>query len=214
LRLNLRGADRSGQGIYHAGLCSDVLAALRSPAISAYARRFVIGFSMGGHVALRAVAEQPGAVDGLVTICAPLDLAASCRHIDHPYRSLYRWHVLNGLKEIYSAYAARHSQAVDPRITGCRRLYDWDERVVAPHFGFAGADDYYARMSARPLLPTISCRTLVIAAQRDPMVPEHVLRPHLRHVSSAVTVSWVEGGHVGFPPREKIWSRILRWLQT
>jgi predicted alpha/beta-fold hydrolase len=215
LRLHLRGADRLGHGVYHAGLTADILTALASPELCAYARRFVVGFSMGGHVSLRALHEQATAADALVSICAPLDLSASADHIDHPLRTVYRSHVLSGLKEIYCAYARKRGlEREAARAKKIRRLRDWDEHVIAPHFGFAGAADYYEKVSAGPILPELACKTLVIASDRDPMVPRSILEPHLAKRSEAVAVLWERGGHVGFAAGSSLWQRILDWLEN
>jgi predicted alpha/beta-fold hydrolase len=56
LRLNLRGADRNGSDFYHAGLTADLRATVAGlPA--RYERVFLLGYSMGGHLALRYAAE-------------------------------------------------------------------------------------------------------------------------------------------------------------
>ncbi|HYH47351.1 MAG TPA: alpha/beta fold hydrolase, partial [Thermoanaerobaculia bacterium] len=57
LRLNLRGSDRLGEDIYHAALTADLHAALALPALAAYRRIYLLGYSVGGHVVLRYATE-------------------------------------------------------------------------------------------------------------------------------------------------------------
>src|SRR3712207_3535034 len=52
LRVNLRGCDRGGDDFYHAGLTADLHAALASEDLRRYGRIYVLGYSLGGHVAL------------------------------------------------------------------------------------------------------------------------------------------------------------------
>src|SRR5436309_8151439 len=45
LRLSLRGADLSGEDIYHGGLTADLCAALASPELRRFRRVFLLGYS-------------------------------------------------------------------------------------------------------------------------------------------------------------------------
>jgi hypothetical protein len=202
LRLNLRGCDRLGEDYYHAGLASDLAAALASPELAGYGDLYAVGFSLGGHLVLRLATG--GAVPRLravAGICAPLDLAGCQQANDRPGSALYRAYVLRGLKEIYAAVAARRPVPTPVAVVRRIRLVkEWDEKVVAPRFGFAGADDYYARESVAPRLGALAVPALLVAAEDDPMVPAAVLRPVLAaNACPRLTVRWIGGGHLGFP---------------
>ncbi len=207
LRLNLRGSDRLGDDFYHAALTADLHAAVASPDLAGYRRIYVLGWSLGGHLALRlAVEEADPRVAAAAAVCAPLDLAASVDAIDRPTLWAYRRSVLGGLKEIYAACAARRPGALSVReAASIRRLREWDDRIVAPRHGFAGAADYYARASVAPLLPRLRVPALLLAAERDPMVPAATVRPTLEHLTrngdfGRLEFAWLrQGGHCGFP---------------
>jgi predicted alpha/beta-fold hydrolase len=79
-----------------------------------------------------------------------------------------------------------------------KSIYQWDNLVVAPRFGYANADDYYAQCSAGPRLKTLRRPALVVAAQFDPMVPIETLRPYFDAPQLTVRTP-NRGGHVGFP---------------
>jgi predicted alpha/beta-fold hydrolase len=201
LRLNLRGADLEGTDFYHAGLTSDLRAAIAAvPA--RYERIDLLGYSLGGHVALRYAAESPDPrVRAVATVCAPLDLERSAADFDRPLRAFYRRHVLYGLKQIYAAVGKRRALPF-PVSAAARidKIRSWDQRIVAPRFGFASAEDYYARMSAVFALPAIARPTLIVASTADPMVTAQTLRPAVRQCSPSIDWRWVDrGGHVGFP---------------
>jgi predicted alpha/beta-fold hydrolase len=81
-----------------------------------------------------------------------------------------------------------------------RTLRGWDDRVVAPRFGFADARDYYRKVSVGPRLKAVATPTFIVQTRHDPMVLEHTVRPSLESVSRSVSVRWLDhGGHVGFP---------------
>lgn len=203
LRLNLRGADRSGEDLYHAGLTADLRAALASPELARFRRLYVVGFSMGGHIALRWAAEpnREPRVQAVAAICAPLDLEASVRSIQRPFGRPYQWHVLRGLKAMYRAAAARRPMPI-PFEEGMaiRTLIEWDDRIIAPRFKFPNRFVYYDQYSAGPVLNQLEIPTLFVAAEADPMVTADALRPWLADASKMVEVVWTaRGGHVGFP---------------
>src|SRR4051812_17299522 len=103
LRINLRGADRQGTDFYHAGLTDDLHAALASPELGAYRRLYVLGYSLGGHVALRLGTEAGDPrLAAVAAIGAPIDLALSQREIDAPPAWLYRPYLLWGVSDIYA----------------------------------------------------------------------------------------------------------------
>jgi predicted alpha/beta-fold hydrolase len=148
-------------------------------------------------------------------VCAPLDLERSAEDFDRPVRAFYRWHVLSGLKAIYAAVGRRRRVHVPiESAVRVRKIRSWDALVVAPRFGFASAEDYYARVSAAATLPVIALPTLIIAAKADPMIPEATLIPALRNCSSSIDLRWVaRGGHVGFPADLDLGQRGARGLE-
>jgi predicted alpha/beta-fold hydrolase len=82
--------------------------------------------------------------------------------------------------------------------------------VTARLHGFRDADDYWARVSSKPLLKSITVPTLVINAGNDPFLPASAL-PGDADVSPAVVLEQpATGGHVGFPSGP--FPGNLRWL--
>ncbi len=222
LRLNLRGADRRGEDFYHAGLVADLEATLRSKALQAYERILLLGYSLGGNMVLRYLAGRPDRrVRAAAAVCSPIDLKKGARAIDRPHRALYRLHVLRGLKEIYRAVAARRDVLLPvDRAMRIDTIERWDEEVISPRHGFAGAEDYWAKTSACNILGDIETPTLFVAAERDPMVLIETLRPWLRNAVSLRRVITNHGGHVGFPQKVDlgigtsgtVHDQIIRWM--
>lgn len=204
LRLNLRGSDRSGEDYYHAALTADLRAALESPEALRYESILIMGYSLGGHLALRYGTEQVDPrVRAIAAVCAPLDLARCCEAIDRPTQWVYRTYLLKSLNEIYAAVAARRPVPITiEQARGVRSIRRWDDLVVAPRHGFASAADYYEKASAGPRLSRLEVPALFVATEGDPMVPIGTLRPWVGRVAPALSVCWVSGGgHVGFPSR-------------
>lgn len=204
LRLNMRGADMSGEDYYHAGLTADLRAAIASPELAPYRKIFLLGYSLGGHIVMRyATEELDPRVRAVAAVCPPLDLAQAVADIDQRARWPYRHYVLASLKRMLVAIDRRGARLPLPLADALAidRLRRWDEDLVVPRFGFRGADDYYRTMSMGDRLEALAVPTLVVAARHDPMVLARPLARRLEaSTSPALAVRWVErGGHVGFP---------------
>jgi predicted alpha/beta-fold hydrolase len=212
LRLALRGAERDGEDFYHAGLFADVDAAVASPELARFARLYVLGFSLGGHVTLRFAFQRAAErgepardprVRGVAAICAPLDLERGAQHIDSVQGLVYRQHVLSGLKAMYAAMAARRAVPTPlAEVLAVRTIRRWDALTVVPRHGFGSVDDYYAEASAGPSLRRLELPALLVQHAQDPMVPAWTYRDHLEHARGRVPleVKWLPaGGHVGYP---------------
>jgi uncharacterized protein len=217
LRLNLRGADRSGDDFYHAGLTADLDAALGSEELRAIERIYVLGYSLGGHLVLRYATGTPDPrVRAVAAVCAPLELDASATAIDRAERWIYRQHVLRGLLEIYQGVAAR--QRVPLPLADARRIRsirEWDHRIVAPRHGFQSAEHYYSEVSVAPRLAALKVPALLVQAVHDPMVLAETVRPALAKASERLEVHWIENaGHVGFPRGLRLGNGDVRGLES
>lgn len=223
LRFNMRGADRSGEDVYHAGTTEDLRAMLASEGLARFSRIYLVGFSLGGHIVMR-WATEPGRdprVAAIATVCSPVDLAYGAEAIQRPLGRPYQWHVLNGLKEMYRAAVIRRRPlpASLARVEEIRTILEWDDEVVVPRFGFASRQAYYDSQAVGPRLAAMEVPTLFIAAEADPVVTAEQVRPWVAQASDAVQVAWTGGGHIGFPhltidgadagPLE---PQVLRWL--
>jgi uncharacterized protein len=225
LRLNMRGADGSGEDFYHAALTDDLHAALASPMLAGYSDIYVLGYSLGGHLTLRLATEvHDPRVRAVAAVCAPLDLARSAWAIDRPVSAPYRHYVLRRLKECY-AQVARRRPVPTPldRVLGVRSLRRWDACTVVPRHGFASTGDYYESASVAGRLNALRVPALLVNTEHDPMVPAETVRPALLAGSSRLDVRWMPvGGHVGFPASVDLGERappglesqIISWLSN
>lgn len=225
LRLSLRGADRTGEDIYHAGLAADLAAAFASPEVGAYERTAVLGFSLGGHVALRFALDEPASgLRTVVAICPPVDLAAVATRIDSTSRWIYRRYLLGRLFEIYSEVARRRQLARSiGEVRQTRTFVEFDSMVIAPRYGFVDAWDYYQTVSVGPHLAKLEIPTLLVAAEEDPMVPAASLENHLPRSNSFLLCRRSRrGGHLSFPgdldlgqvAEPGLYPQMLAWFRS
>lgn len=204
LRLNQRGADGRGEDFYHAGLWQDLDVVLKDPWLNRFSSVYLLGYSIGGQLCLHWGAKGYAAstrVRAIAAVCAPLDLASTAEKLDSAANSVYRAHVMRGLRRTYSAVAARRPVPISvEQAYRVRYIREWDELITAPRFGFSDAQHYYSVASAGPHLRNVACPTLLVIAEQDPMVPLSTVEPALSNVSANVVIERVvRGGHVGFP---------------
>jgi len=202
LLLNARGADLSGEDFSHAGLTDDLTAALSSARLQGFRRLYLLGYSIGGHVALSYATRRPDPrLRAVVALCSPLDLEAGMHAFDRMRAAPYRHHVLGGLKRAYRAVAERREVPATRReVARIHRILEWDELIVARRFGYPNAWDYYQRESVSHRLGNLEVPALYVGATDDPMVPLETTRPVLERGTPKLSVEWVKrAGHLAFP---------------
>ena len=225
LRINLRGADQLERDFYHAGLVSDLHAILGSERLRSYERFYLLGYSLGGHIVLRYLTEKPNTrVAAAAAICPPLSLAQTAKKVDQPPRAPYRHYALRKLKEHAYNVARRGGELpISLEATdSIKTLRDWDERIVAPRFGFDSASDYWQRASVAPRLDRVQVPALIVASKNDPMVLFETIEPALREAWNVRKVYLKGQGHAGFSDdvdlglgvgEQGIEAQLMRWFK-
>lgn len=210
--------------MYHSGLTSDtwlVIATLRERFPSQPV--FLIGFSLGGNVALKLAGEYDcqGILAGVVGVSAPIDLAACVHELDRKSNFLYSRRFLDRLKGRIQrkSISSPHLYRVD-KLPHIHSIWAFDDEFTAPLFGFGTAENYYRTQSAQNFIPQIRIPGLLITAQDDPLVPFrsysdlHAIgeNPNLTLVAPRY------GGHLGFLSRSRprFWvdGVIVNWLKA
>jgi len=190
-----------------------------------------VGFSLGGNVLLKWLGEagERTQLFAAVAVSVPLLLHLCATRMDRGFSRLYRNRMLHELKHYMTAKQAhlrrigRGEEAGKVERLGdlstIRSFWDYDERVVAGLYPFAGAHDYYRRSSSRQFLRSIGTPTLIIQARDDPFMTPDVI-PEPQELSKSVQLEVTPGGgHVGFiagnwPGRARYWleERIPEYL--
>lgn len=206
---------------YHSGDTGDslhVLTALRARTRGPWG---AVGFSLGGNVLLRLLAEQRDRVplEAAVAISVPYDLRACARTLDTGggLTAVYRVRFLRTLKRKAMQKSLRHRDTIDrERVRRVRGIEAFDDVVTAPIHGYRNGADYYDRCSSGPVLERIERPTLLISSSDDPLVPLPLPQVRSGFVSTLYTDA---GGHVGFvsgtPLRPRFWAeeQALRFLE-
>jgi predicted alpha/beta-fold hydrolase len=187
-----------------------------------------MGFSLGGNVLLKYLAEEAslatdparlrtasihGGVadplpagastvpDAAVVVSVPFDLAAGTRRLEETRMGrVYTHYFLRSLLRKVEAKRERLAEALDmDRLAASRTLREFDDRATAPLHGFSDAWDYYAQSSSGAVLHRVKTPTLVLHGMDDPFLPpEAVPMGVLRENPALLPALAPLGGHVGF----------------
>lgn len=206
LRLNLRGAGPSRatcKSDYHAGCSRDLADALASltEAAPELLRNglYLFAVSLGANVMLKFLAEEAGdfPIRAAVSVSAPIDLAASARSVMRPRNALYHHWLLKRMK--IDCGGSELTAEARSTLETVQTVYEFDDRFLAPRFGFESAEHYYEESGAGRFLEGISTPTLIIHACNDPWIPA---APYLSFDWSRndklTALLPRAGGHVGF----------------
>lgn len=209
-RVNLRscgGTEELCETMYHSGLTNDTLAILNELRNREIGPLFLIGFSLGGNVALKLAGElgETDLIRGVCAVSTPIDLAACVRCMDKPSNFLYARRFLDRLRN-----RVRRKSALAPRLytldglNEVKTIWEFDDRFTAPLFGFGTAANYYATQSSAQYLDRIRVPALLIAAKDDPLVPFGIYdHPAFQSNPALTLLATEQGGHLGFLSRRK-----------
>src|SRR5690606_26260960 len=191
---------------YHSGDTEDVrlvtrLLVDRFPDVP----RAAIGFSLGGNVLLKYLAEEGDAASAAfraaVAISVPYDLEAGARLLARSFMGrFYTAHFLRSMRAKVEQKLPLLDGAIDmERVRAARTFHEFDDAATAPIHGFRDASDYYRRSSCGPLLDRIRIHTLLVHAEDDPFTPPSTI-PHgaVARNPRLIPAFTRQGGHVGF----------------
>jgi len=203
-RFNMRtcgGTAHLCKTIYHGGLTSDLLRFLETlDREQSGLPVFPIGFSLGGNVALKLAGElgETELIRGVCAVSTPIDLAAGVRRLAKPDNRLYERRFLKHMRQRMFA-TGRYTRA---ELEAARTIYQMDDKITAPSFGFEGADQYYATQSAQAFLDRIRVPTLLITSRDDTFIPfEMYGHPAIASNPFLRLLATEYGGHLGFLSR-------------
>lgn len=211
------GTERLSPTLYHGGLTSDLLAVLREFERQGRAPVYLIGFSLGGNVVLKLAGElgEDAAkwIAGVCAVSTPIDLSASCRHINRPENWVYQQRFVRKMRDRLCA-TGRYTRE---QFRDLRSILAIDDRITAPAFGFRDAEHYYATQSCNQFLQRIHVPALLIQAKDDTLVPFEIFdHPAFERNPNLRLIATEHGGHLGFisrtPPRFWAEETAVEWI--
>src|SRR5262249_2379406 len=146
----------------------------------------------------------------------PMDLAVSVdrmRRFDNwIYEKRFIFHMLRRVRST-GRYSRRD-------LAGIESLFEFDDRITAPEFGFGGAANYYRTQSSIQYLHAIRVPTRLIQSRDDTYVPFEIYERAVVCANPCINLVATEyGGHLGFLARargpRRFWmdEAIMDWFR-
>ena len=122
-----------------------------------------------------------------IAVCAPYDLVDTVASLLEERNRIYHSYYHKNIQEQAKEFNSRET----------KNLYDFDDKVTAPPWGYLNATEYYEDCSSIRWLRNIHQTTHMVFAQDDPFIcmdkSHHLLLPDVVHLWTTE-----KGGHLGF----------------
>ena len=199
---NCGETEHLSRGLYHSGLSADPATVIRELVeVDRLSAITIVGYSLGGNLALRLAGTAPSGVLRAVCAISPtMDLARCVDALERRRNALYQWNFVRNLKRRMRRKARVLPGLFDlASLDRIRTVREFDEAFTAPHHGFRDAADYYHRASSLRVVDRIATPTLIVSSEDDPFVPHQQFRdaPVTGNPNVAIRVTRY-GGHCGF----------------
>jgi hypothetical protein len=209
------GTENHCKTLYHAGLTGDLrsfLTQLRGLPV------FLVGYSLGGNVVVKLAGElgETDLIQGVCGVSVPVDLARCTKRMQDRENLLYERRFVKRMKKRMVA-TGRYTEA---ELAHLNSIWDIDDQVTAPSFGFQGAAHYYETQSAINFVPRIRVPTLLIQSKDDTFIPfEMYTHPALAANPYVRLLTTEHGGHLGFLQRRglpRFWldGAVLEFIES
>ena len=207
IRMNQRtcgGTEHLTPTLYNSGLSEDYRAIVTELVHQdRLSRIWLVGYSMGGNLVLKAGGElgvsQP-ALAGVIAVCPNIDPTQCAKALEQPRNWIYHRHFVLMLKARLRRKAALFPGKWDLAQLGrISTISEFDDVYTAHDGGYLNGADYYDRAGARHVLGSLAIPTLIITAQDDPFIPYSMFTTSLIQEHQTIhVVAPRHGGHCGF----------------
>lgn len=206
--LNMRGCGgvpNNKLQSYHSGKTDDLHTAVQYLIHQGAENIMVIGFSLGGNIALKYAGDQskslPVEVSKIVGVSVPCDLRGSSQKLEENSNKIYLSRFLQQLKIKALDKLNRYEPTLldKAKIRTASSFLEFDDAFTAPVHGFESAIDYYEKCSSKSVLTKIKRPTLIINALDDSFLSTGCYPfQEAEENNNIKLLTPAKGGHVGF----------------
>lgn len=192
---------------YHIGETGDLLCTIKHAIGETKAEHVMLGgFSLGGNVVVKLLAENPGQVPqevlGAAVFSVPLYVAECNRLLNQVRNWAYRWSFIKGLNQKAKKKSEQHDAS--GAFKKATTFDQFDEWYTAPWHGFDSAQHYWEANSSGPILHQLAHPVLVVNAKDDSFLHERCYPQDLaKKLDNFHLEIPLHGGHCGFVERNR-----------
>ena len=218
--INMRGCsgeDNRFLNGYHSGKSEDLDFVVRYclSKYPHYQTLIIVGFSIGGNIALKYAGEQgpaiPEQVKSVITFSVPCDLAGCSYVLETKRNRFYQWQFLVTLKRKAKDKIKQYPDSFNiEKVLKAKFFRGFDDHFTAPINGYKDAWDYWTQVSCLNYLEAIKIPTLLVNAKDDSFMNEDC---YPKEIAANKDNFYLEipnhGGHLGFMGANKqgfVWT--------
>lgn len=183
---------------------------------AAYQDIVLVGFSLGGNLSLRVLAEvahdPPKWLRAAVAFSVPCDIASANIEIHRWHNYLYLRRFLKTLNAKAQHKAKLFPDQVKLPAKMPTTFYEFDDWYTGPIHGFKDGEDYYAKANSLQILDAIKTPVLLVNATNDSFLSAACYPIAIARESAYLFFEQPDhGGHVGFghfDATKPYWSEI------
>ena len=215
LRLHLRDHGPSAylnEALFHAARLDEIAGAIRHiNALYSYAHYALVGFSLGGNIALRIshrIAEEKLTLDSITAISPVISPANTMKALNDGliiYKQYFTKKWKRALKNKQRFFPNKYNFS---DLIAMQSLSEMTDKLVDKHTPYTTTEDYFCEYTLSPAdFSNLSVKTYIIMAEDDPVIPYRNFQP-FKSTKNLKIFSFTNGGHCGFI---KNW-RLHCWL--
>jgi uncharacterized protein len=217
LRMNQRGCGMGeglSSGIYNAGNSEDLDRVVKYIYKNITKNIIMCGYSLSANSVLKYLGEKKRPeVKYFSAVSPPLDLKFSCDYIDSKNGKFYKDFFLFSFKDKLKRNIIRVPDEIKLKALSSESMFDFDDYLTAPIFGYKSALDYYKECSSIYYIYGITQEGIVIHANDDPLIPPDSFKSvKWGKIPQIVPILTDGGGHVGFLTKKSYDIPDGRWL--
>ena len=190
---------------YHHGDANDLRSVIQHAIDQfGYQEIVLVGFSMGGSLTLRTIAEfpemVPTQVKSAIGFSVPCSLKGSVDALSTKENNIYLKRFLRKLGEKIKLKAQLFPGQIDAsNYNQIKTFIEFDNRYTAPLHGYADALDFYEKASVGPLLHQLKIPSLIVQALNDPFLLPNCMPIEVAKENPFLFLEMPQkGGHCGF----------------
>ncbi len=204
------------RNLYHSGRSDDISRVLMHVSeMYPDTPMIAVGFSLSGNALLKLLGEGrdpiPSNLAGAVAVVPPIDLSKCAAELCKSSNWIYNLRFVLMLKEAIREQQIHFANFPKFKFPLWMTIRDFDEICTAPLNGFASAEDYYTKCSAKQFLAEITTPTFLLASADDPFIPKETFDDLPLNQNLTVHIA-PSGGHMGFVAAEKTPLGSRRWM--
>jgi uncharacterized protein len=198
---------------YHSGYTDDLRLVIKEINHSyPNAKLYLLGYSVGGNIILKYLGEEqtkvPAFIHGAIAVSPPCDLQDCALTLSKGFRRIYMRIFLRSFYSKLLEKKNRYPELLkDDFWLNITDFESYDNKFIAPWFGFTSARDYWQKASCKNFIPEIRIPTTIITSSDDPFFTKlSIPISEVKNNRYTICIPEKYGGHVGyFNYRDLFW---------